>query len=250
MNRASSWASSLFGSSSSFSLRALLWTVFGLLRPTARLAVTTMAMVALLAASSGCCGSKNKGSSPSFRTPSAADGKSGDAASGGGDEATAAPGASASGGAAVAAQGGVAPARGPRGTIDLNLPGNADRRSRLAQNIARASVDPNGPAFASPALLTSHFQKHGEAMGYTSEMAYLAGAQHLIKNPEAAKMPRGRDTLYFLSSTGEFAVLSGRGALRTYFVPSDPDGYWARQRDGDADRKEEEGERRRLRHPR
>jgi hypothetical protein len=239
MNTRSSWAWSFW-----HHLRLALWLTTRTVTRGAQLVVTTTMAVALLASASGCCGGKDKGTSRSFRAPAAAnDGDPGSTQGASGASATAT--ASATGSVAA-----VSPPRPARPALDTALPGNADRRSRLAQSIARAKIDPQGATFASPTQLTAHFQKHGEAMGYTSEMAYLAGAQHLIKNADATRLPRGRDTLYFLASTGEFAVVSQRGAVRTYFVPSDPDGYWARQQEGDVDRQEEAGERRRLRRPR
>jgi hypothetical protein len=237
MNTRSSWAWSFW-----HHLRLALWLTTRTVTRGAQLVVTTTMAVALLASASGCCGGKDKGTSRSFRAPAAAnDGDPGSTQGASGASAS----ASATGSVAA-----VSPPRPARPALDTALPGNADRRSRLAQSIARAKIDPQGATFASPTQLTAHFQKHGEAMGYTSEMAYLAGAQHLIKNADATRLPRGRDTLYFLASTGEFAVVSQRGAVRTYFVPSDPDGYWARQQEGDVDRQEEAGERRRLRRPR
>jgi hypothetical protein len=237
MNTRSSWAWSFW-----HHLRLALWLTTRTVTRGAQLVVTTTMAVALLTSASGCCGGKDKGTSRSFRAPAAAnDGDPGSTQGASGASAS----ASATGSVAA-----VSPPRPARPALDTALPGNADRRSRLAQSIARAKLDPQGATFASPTQLTAHFQKHGEAMGYTSEMAYLAGAQHLIKNADATRLPRGRDTLYFLASTGEFAVVSQRGAVRTYFVPSDPDGYWARQQEGDVDRQEEAGERRRLRRPR
>jgi hypothetical protein len=222
-------------------LALVCWLLSRSLARVGTLLITSTLLATLLTGALGCCGSKDKGTSRSFRAPSAAEGETPRASA----EGSEAPSASAS----TAAVAPTAPRR-PRSGLDVGLPGNVDRRARLAQSIARARLDPKGPAFASPTQLTAHFQKHGEAMGYDSETAYLAGAQHLIKNSEVSTLARGRDTLYFLASTGEFAVVSSRGQLRTYFVPNDPDGYWARQANGEVDREQEGVDRRRLRRPR
>jgi hypothetical protein len=85
------------------------------------------------------------------------------------------------------------------------------------------------PQFA-PGQLEHHFAKHGGEMGFASEEDYLRAAQALVMGgPGVEILERGGDTLFFKEATGEFAVVSDRNVLRTYFKPDDGRRYWERQ---------------------
>jgi hypothetical protein len=85
------------------------------------------------------------------------------------------------------------------------------------------------PRFA-PGQLEHHFAKHGGEMGFANQGDYLRAAQALaLGGPGVETFRRGGDTLFFKEATGEFAVVSDRNALRTYFKPDDGRRYWERQ---------------------
>ncbi len=82
-----------------------------------------------------------------------------------------------------------------------------------------------------PGQLEAHYLKHGYQFGQITQEQYLQDARALL---DAAP---GRDVLekirpngdieHFKVSTGEFAVMTQRGRIRTYFKTDD--GYWIRQ---------------------
>ena len=87
------------------------------------------------------------------------------------------------------------------------------------------------PSFAKRQL-DSHFQKHGAALGHATKADYQRGARALVAGgPGIETHQRGDDKLFFKESTGEFAVLSKRNVIRTYFRPSDGRRYWERQKE-------------------
>jgi hypothetical protein len=115
----------------------------------------------------------------------------------------------------------------PRGT------GARDEPVHRGSTIASLETPPDHPAphFA-PGQLEHHFQKHGAEMGFSSQDDYLRAAQALVQGgPGVETYRRGGDTLFFRESTGEFAVVSDRNVLRTYFKPGDGRRYWERQKE-------------------
>jgi pyocin large subunit-like protein len=112
-----------------------------------------------------------------------------------------------------------------------DLPGRPSLRDRdPAPTAAAAQADRDAPRFA-PGQLEQHFDKHGGEMGIPTKEAYLRAAQALVRGgPGIETYQRGDDTLFFKESTDEFAVLSGRGVIRTYFKPNDGRRYWERQK--------------------
>jgi hypothetical protein len=105
-------------------------------------------------------------------------------------------------------------------------------RSRGPEPVVTAP-DPavrDAPRFA-PGQLEQHFEKHGAEMGIATQDDYLRAAQALVRGgPGVETFQRGGDTLFFKAQTGEFAVLSSRNVIRTYFRPSDGPRYWERQK--------------------
>lgn len=96
---------------------------------------------------------------------------------------------------------------------------------------AEARSTTGGPRFA-PGQLEHHFAKHGAEMGFATKEEYLRAAQALVRGgPGVETYQRGGDTLFFKESTDEFAVLSDRGVIRTYFKPNDGRRYWERQKE-------------------
>ena len=76
--------------------------------------------------------------------------------------------------------------------------------------------------FRYPSYLTEHYNKHGAEMGYTSEKAYLDGANALINNAASLHKLEAEDSdhIYYLEATNEIVFLSQDGFIRTYFICS------------------------------
>lgn len=62
--------------------------------------------------------------------------------------------------------------------------------------------------------------KVASLMRYDSADSYQAGAEGVISNPNALHKTQveGGDDVYFLKKTGEFAIVSQQGYIRTYFI--------------------------------
>jgi len=83
-----------------------------------------------------------------------------------------------------------------------------------------------------PGQLEAHYLKHGDQFGQITEEQYLQGAQALLDAPAEGDIlekirPSNGDIEHFRVSTGEFAVMTKRGRIRTYFKTDY--GYWLRQ---------------------
>ena len=126
----------------------------------------------------------------------------------------------------------------PLATVVLALAACQGHDSRWTGNPAEplprslADAPSASPCFA-PGQLEHHFQKHGLAMGFANQADYLRAAQALVRGgPDVETLRRdGGDTLFYRASTDEFAVLSDRNVIRTYFKPDDGPAYWERQKD-------------------
>ncbi len=83
--------------------------------------------------------------------------------------------------------------------------------------------------FRKQQYLDEHYEKHGIEMGFASAEEYLAAANAMIAHPDVLtkKEKEDNDDVYFLEATGEFAVVSTDGYLRTYYL-ADKD-YFERQ---------------------
>lgn len=83
-----------------------------------------------------------------------------------------------------------------------------------------------------PGELEKHFAKHGSEVGAATKEEYLAKARAVVAGgPGVDTLTQADgDTCFFKEATGEFAVLSPRGVLRTYFLPRDGRRYFERQR--------------------
>lgn len=79
--------------------------------------------------------------------------------------------------------------------------------------------------------LEAHFLKHGDQFGNITQEQYLQGAQALLDAAPGGdileKIRFNGDVERFRVSTGEFAVMTKRGRIRTYFKTDY--GYWMRQ---------------------
>lgn len=87
----------------------------------------------------------------------------------------------------------------------------------------------DGPSFRKGEL-EHHFHKHGAEVGAATKEEYLAKARALVARKGVLTHHRAGDTLYFDPDTDEFAVVSGKGVLRTYFKPSHGKAYWEKQK--------------------
>jgi len=108
--------------------------------------------------------------------------------------------------------------------------GRRDRAVDVAPADTSAAADRAAPRFA-PGQLEQHFRKHGGEMGFAAKEDYLRAAQALVRGgPGVETLRRGGDTLFFKEQTNEFAVLSSRNVIRTYFRPDGGRRYWERQK--------------------
>ena len=82
-----------------------------------------------------------------------------------------------------------------------------------------------------PGQLEAHYLKHGYQFGQITQEQYLQEAQALLDAAVGGDVlekirPNG-DVEHFRVSTGEFAVMTKSGRIRTYFKTDY--GYWMRQ---------------------
>ncbi|MBF0504599.1 MAG: hypothetical protein HQL14_05800 [Candidatus Omnitrophica bacterium] len=82
-----------------------------------------------------------------------------------------------------------------------------------------------------PGQLEAHYQKHGGQFGAITIDQYLDQARRLLDAPAgndvAKKIRPNGDILHYRISTGEFAVMTPRGRIRTYFKTDMR--YWMKQ---------------------
>lgn len=85
--------------------------------------------------------------------------------------------------------------------------------------------------FRSKSLLNSHYEKHGEEMGFESAIAYEEAASKVAENENSLHKVEEEDGdyVYYLESTNEFVIVSTDGYIRTYFYPEDGLDYYNRQ---------------------
>jgi RHS repeat-associated protein len=79
--------------------------------------------------------------------------------------------------------------------------------------------------------LEGHFEKHGAEFGFQTAAEYLRGAQKLTEGgPGIETFIRANgDTLFYKTTTNEFAVLRPNNIIRTYFKPIEGFDYWLGQ---------------------
>jgi len=82
-----------------------------------------------------------------------------------------------------------------------------------------------------PGQLEAHYQKHGGQFGGITIDQYLTQARDLLDasagDDVLEKIRPNGDILHYRVSTGEFAVMTQRGRIRTYFKTDMS--YWMRQ---------------------
>jgi pyocin large subunit-like protein len=82
-----------------------------------------------------------------------------------------------------------------------------------------------------PGELEEHYLKHGYQFGQITQEEYLHGAQALLNAAPGTdvleKVRFNGDVEHFRVSTGEFAVMTQRGRIRTYFKTDYE--YWLRR---------------------
>lgn len=85
-----------------------------------------------------------------------------------------------------------------------------------------------------PGKWLSHFEKHGDDLGYKTAVEYLRGAQHLANNRAGGDILRKIDPKdgiirTYNKRTNEFVSIDPDGTIRTYFKPKEGFQYWERQ---------------------
>ena len=82
-----------------------------------------------------------------------------------------------------------------------------------------------------PGQLEAHYLKHGYQFGNITQEEYLENARAFLNTAPGddvlEKTSSNGDVLHYRVSTGEFAVMSSRGRIRTYFKADYR--YWMRQ---------------------
>lgn len=83
-----------------------------------------------------------------------------------------------------------------------------------------------------PGQLEAHYLKHKDEFGYISQEDYLNGARQLLNsfadNKDILEKIRANgDILRYKVNTGEFAVMTKEGRIRTYFKANYK--YWLKQ---------------------
>ena len=82
-----------------------------------------------------------------------------------------------------------------------------------------------------PGQLQAHYLKHGYQFGNITEEQYQENARELLNAPAGSdileKTRANGDILHYRASTGEFAVMSSAGRIKTYFKTDYR--YWMRQ---------------------
>ena len=99
------------------------------------------------------------------------------------------------------------------------------------QDLAAWELDSVRAGDFAPDQLEAHYLKHGAQFGHITQEQYLQGARALLDAPAGGdileKTRANHDIEHFKVSTGEFAVMTKRGRIRTYFKTNY--GYWLRQ---------------------
>jgi pyocin large subunit-like protein len=107
-----------------------------------------------------------------------------------------------------------------------------DTQSSTSQETRKGSAAAGVQAhdFA-PGQLEAHYRKHGEQLGAITIDRYLDQARDLLDTPAGndilEKVRPNGDILHYRVSTGEFAVMTPRGRIRTYFKTNLR--YWMKQ---------------------
>jgi pyocin large subunit-like protein len=80
-----------------------------------------------------------------------------------------------------------------------------------------------------PGQLEAHYQKHGYEFRNITQEQYLEGARALLNTGKDVleKTRTNGDILHYRVSTGEFAVMTSQGRIRTYFKTDYR--YWMKQ---------------------
>jgi pyocin large subunit-like protein len=103
--------------------------------------------------------------------------------------------------------------------------------SSTAQETRSVSVARVQAQDFAPGQLEAHFAKHGAQFGAITINQYLSQARDLLDAPAGKdileKTRANGDILHYRASTGEFAVMTATGRIRTYFKADLR--YWMRQ---------------------
>jgi hypothetical protein len=114
-----------------------------------------------------------------------------------------------------------------QGDVELKIDAFLDQQES-AQALAALRGD-----WASVSQAKGHFVKHKADTGYATEVAYLTAAKTLTDSAASAdiltKVRADGDTCFFKISTGEFAIKSKAGKIRTLFRPGGGKTYYNNQ---------------------
>ena len=81
-----------------------------------------------------------------------------------------------------------------------------------------------------PGKWLSHFQLHGAEFAYKTSVEYLQGARSLIGRTGVQSFLRANgDRLFYDVAKNQFAVVTKKGIIRTFFRPRDSLKYWLGQ---------------------
>lgn len=107
---------------------------------------------------------------------------------------------------------------------------DADDGEELKGNSGNKSDDIDY-TFRNDDLLESHYEKHGEDMGFGSPEEYEMAANRVVDDGDVLHKIEAEDgdDVYYLEETNEFVVISQDGYIRTYFYPEDGIDYFNRQ---------------------
>ena len=110
------------------------------------------------------------------------------------------------------------------------FPSCSPQNDTAAPAVSRQTVYVRAGDFA-PGQLEAHYAKHGCQFGSITQEQYLQQARELLDAPAGKdvleKIRDDGDILHYRPSTGEFAIMTGRGRIRTYFKADYR--YWMRQ---------------------
>ena len=114
---------------------------------------------------------------------------------------------------------------------DYSDEGNFDEYVDVSKGNSGNSTADIDYTFRNDNLLDSHYEKHGEEMGFESPEEYEAAANRVIDDEDVLHKIEAEDgdDVYYLERTNEFVVVSKDGYIRTYFYPNDGIEYFNRQ---------------------
>ena len=119
---------------------------------------------------------------------------------------------------------------------NTNANANAVSNTNSASNSNAAANNTSGVSatkytFRNNRLLTEHWEKHGQYMGFVNKEEYEQAASEVATNPNALHKTEKEDgdDVYYIEATNDFVIVSTDGYIRTYFRPDAGINYYNRQ---------------------